>query len=87
LERCWWRPHRGDCGARHEARRWFRDLSSDSAGEGTAYLDTNQKFGGRNALRDIPARDVAVLHYLKSPDAVGRFGREASGGAITVTRR
>lgn len=69
------------------ARRWFRDLSSNAAGEVTVYLDTNQRLGDRNALREIPARDVALLRYLKSADAVGRFGQEASGGAIIVTRR
>lgn len=69
------------------ARRWFRDLSSNATGEVTVYLDTNQRLGGKEALRDIPARDVALLRYLKSADAISRFGQEPTGGAIIVTRR
>lgn len=69
------------------ARRWFRDLSGNVSGSVSVYLDTNQRLGGASALRDIPARDVALLRYLRSDDAVARFGSEASGGAIIVTRR
>jgi hypothetical protein len=69
------------------ARRWFRDMSGNASGEVVVYLDTNQKLGGKEALRDIPAREVVEIRYLKSADAVGRYGQEASGGAIIVTRR
>ncbi len=69
------------------ARRWFRDLSGSASGDVTVYLDTNQKLGGASSLRDIPARDVFMLRYLRSADAVARFGPEASGGAIIVSRR
>lgn len=69
------------------ARRWFRDLSGNASGSVSVYLDTNQRLGGASALRDISARDVALLRYLRSEDAVARFGSEASGGAIIVTRR
>jgi hypothetical protein len=67
-------------------RTWFRDLTG--TGGVQVYLSTNQKLdGGREALRQIPAQEVALLEYLKSADAVARFGAEASGGAIIVTRR
>lgn len=69
------------------ARRWFRDLSSGASGEVQVYLHTNQKLGGPSSLQAIPAADVVRLSYLKSSDAIGRFGQEASGGAIVVTRR
>ncbi len=69
------------------ARRWFRDLSGNASGPVSVYLDSNQRLGGASALRDIPAREVALLRYLRSADAVARFGSEASGGAIIVTRR
>lgn len=69
------------------ARRWFRDLSGGASGSVGVYLDTNERLGGASALRDIPARNVALLRYFRSGDAVARFGAEASGGAIIVTRR
>jgi hypothetical protein len=69
------------------ARRWFRDLSGNTAGEVAVYLSTDQQLGGKDSLREIPARDVLTLRYLKSADAMARYGPSASGGAIIVTRR
>jgi hypothetical protein len=69
------------------SRKWFRDISGTASGEVVVYLDGNQKLGGKETLRTIPAADVVVIRYLKSADAVSRYGSEASGGAIIVTRR
>lgn len=69
------------------ARWWFHDLSGDASGELSVYLDTNQRLGGKESLRDICATDVFLLRYMRSADAVARFGPEASGGAIVVTLR
>lgn len=69
------------------ARRWFRDLSGNAGGEVVVYLHTDQLLGGKETLREIPARDVVQLAYLKSADAMARYGPSASGGAIVVTRR
>ena len=68
-------------------RRWFRDLSGNASGDVVVYVHTDQKLGGKETLRDIPARDVMNMRYLKSADAVARYGASASGGAIVVTRR
>lgn len=69
------------------ARWWFHDFSGDASGELTVYLDTNQRLGNKESLRDICAADVFLLRYVKSADAVARFGPEAAGGAIVVTLR
>src|SRR5687768_6234685 len=69
------------------ARRWFRDLSGNASGDVAVYLDNDQLLGGASVLRDIPAREVVLLRYLKSSDAVSRYGAAASGGAIVVSRR
>ena len=41
----------------------------------------------RRRVREIPARDVVQLKYLKGADASARYGSSASGGAIIVTLR
>ncbi len=69
------------------ARWWFHDLSGDASGELAVYLDTNQRLGGKESLRDICATDVFFLRYMRSADATARFGSEAAGGAIVVTLR
>ena len=69
------------------ARRWFRDLSGNASGSVAVYLSTDQKLGGKEALRDIAASDVVQLKYLKGADAAARYGASASGGAIIVTLR
>lgn len=65
-------------------RRWFRDLTGE--GEVSVYMN-NQRQGGKEYLREIPAQDIAFLEYLKGTDAVMRFGQEARGGAIIITRK
>jgi len=70
-------------------RPWWRDQSPGAAGSVVVYWSNNQKIddGSKDALRQVPASDVLVLEHLKSSDAVARFGIEAKGGAIVVTRR
>ena len=67
-------------------RSWFRDLSNPDLGEAVVYLN-NEKLGGKEKLRDFPAWDVAMIEYLKPADALLRFGQDAKGGAIIVTRK
>jgi hypothetical protein len=68
-------------------RNWFRNYSSGSSGDVVVYLANQKQDGGKEALRQFPAGDVALLEYLNSTDAVMRFGTDASGGAIIVTRK
>ena len=66
-------------------RPWLRDDAA-TGGEVSVYVD-NQKLGGKEKLRDIPAVDVAEMHFLPSADAVMHFGQDATGGAIVVIRK
>lgn len=47
------------------------------------YLD-NTKYGEIDALRNIPAANIAEMQYLSSNDATTRFGTGHVGGAILV---
>ena len=69
-------------------RSWFRDpLHPDASVK--VYLSTNQLLGdgSKEALRDVPASDVVLLEYMKGDDAIVRFGQDALGGVIIVTRK
>jgi hypothetical protein len=68
-------------------RPWFRDMSAGASGAVFVYVDNREMTEGVSALRQIPAHEVANIDYLKSADAVLRFGKRASGGAIIVTRK
>lgn len=68
-------------------RPWFKDMSAGASGEVFVYVDNRALDEGKNALRQIPAQQVAVIEYLRASDAVLRFGPRASGGAIIVTRK
>jgi hypothetical protein len=68
-------------------RSWWKDLSAGTTTEVVVYMNNQKVDGGKEALRQIPASDVALLEYLKSTDAVMRFGQDANGGAIIVTRK
>jgi hypothetical protein len=68
-------------------RPWFRDMSAGASGDVFVYVDNRAVDEGKDALRQIPAHEVASIEYLKASDAVLRFGRRASGGAIIVTRK
>lgn len=68
-------------------RPWFRDMSAGASGEVFVYVDNRALDEGKEALRQIPAGEVATIDYLKSADAVLRFGPRAKGGAIIVTRK
>lgn len=69
-------------------RQWFQDptLPQDTV---VVYLSTNEKLGngGKEDLRQVPAEDVQLIEYLQGSSAVMRFGQEAKGGAIIVTRK
>ncbi len=69
------------------ARWWFHDLSGNASGGVAVYLDSNRRLGGMESLRDVRAADVFLLQYMKSAEAMARFGPDASGGAIVVTLR
>ena len=68
-------------------RPWFRDMSAGASGDVFIYVDNREMTEGVSALRQIPAHEVRRIDYLKSADAVLRFGKRASGGAIIVTRK
>lgn len=70
-------------------RTWWRDLSGGASGSVVVYWNNNQKIddGSRDALRQIPSNDVVLLERVQSADAIARFGPEAKGGAIVVTRK
>jgi hypothetical protein len=68
-------------------RPWFQDRSAGASGEVFVYVDNRAIDDGKDALRQIPAREIALIEYLKSSDAVIRFGETAKGGAIIVTRK
>lgn len=67
-------------------RSWFRDLTAQ--GDVVIYMN-NQKLGDgtKEQLRQIPASEVQSLEYLRGTDATMKFGQEAQGGAIIVTRK
>ena len=66
-------------------RAWFRDLTG--TGDVVVYLNNQKQDGGKEALRNIPASEVQTLEYLRGSDAQMRFGQDAAGGAIIVTRK
>jgi hypothetical protein len=68
-------------------RTWFRDMSAGASGEVFVYVDSRAIDEGKEGLRQIPAGAVATIDYLKSADAVLRFGPRARGGAIIVVRK
>jgi hypothetical protein len=69
-------------------REWWQDLNHAS-NPVMVYQDNNQKLGDgtKEALRQIPADDVKSIEYLASDAAVMRFGQDALGGAIILTRK
>lgn len=69
-------------------RDWWQDLNHPQNAV-VVYQDNNQKLGDgtKEALRQIPADDVKSIEYLSSNDAVMRFGQDALGGAIILTRK
>jgi hypothetical protein len=70
-------------------RAWFLDQALTPNDSATVYLSTNEKLGDGtpSSLRQIPADDVKLIEYLKGTDATMRFGQDAKGGAIIVTRK
>jgi hypothetical protein len=70
-------------------RRWFLDVARTPNDSAKVYLNTNEKWGDGTAssLRQLPAESVALIEYMNGIDAVVRFGQDAKGGAIIVTRK
>lgn len=70
-------------------RSWWRDVTAGASGNVSVHWSNNQKIGDgtREALRQVPSGEILLMEYLRSRDAVARFGPEAQGGAIIVTRR
>ena len=66
-------------------RPWLR-LDAVTRGEVAVYMD-NQRLGGADKLRDIPAVDVAEMEYLPNDQATQRWGSDIKGSVIVITRR
>ena len=66
-------------------RPWLR-LDAITRGEVVVYMD-NQKVGGAEKLREIPAVDVAEMVYMPNDQAIQRWGSDIKGSVIVVTRR
>jgi hypothetical protein len=66
-------------------RPWLR-RDAATGQDVTVYMD-NQKLGGVETLREIPAVDVAEMEYVPSDKAIMCWGQDAKGGAIVVTRK
>ena len=66
-------------------RPWLR-RDAMTGGDVVVYMD-EQKQGGPEKLRDIPAVDVAELLYLPNDQAVRRWGADIKGSVIVVVRR
>lgn len=56
---------------------------SDRQADLVVYLD-NSRFGGPDALRQIPPRSVGSVHYLSPSQAEARFGQGHMNGAIVI---
>jgi hypothetical protein len=52
----------------------------------TVYVD-GQRYGDIDALRIIPARDVASIRLYRAWDATTRFGTGNTNGVIAITTR
>jgi len=66
-------------------RPWLR-LDAVTRGEVVVYVD-NQKVGGAEKLREIPAVEVAEMVYMPNDQATQRWGSDIKGSVIVVTRR
>jgi hypothetical protein len=66
-------------------RPWLR-LDAITRGEVVVYMD-NQRVGGAEKLREIPAVDVAEMVYMPNDQAIQRWGSDVKGSVIVVTRR
>lgn len=66
-------------------RPWLRSDPASGA-DVSVYMD-NQKLGGTSALRDIPSAEVSEMQFVRSSDAVARYGEDAKGGAIVIVRK
>ena len=68
------------------SQRGETSFSATSSAYPTVYVD-GMRFGGVDALRGIPARQVATIRLYRSWDATTRFGTGNMGGVIAITTR
>lgn len=66
-------------------RPWLR--RDPRTGAAVAVYMDDQRIGAASKLREIPAVDVAELHFLPYDDAVRRWGTAVEGSVIVVVRR
>ncbi|HXE57396.1 MAG TPA: hypothetical protein VNK43_05305, partial [Gemmatimonadales bacterium] len=66
-------------------RPWLR-RDALTGGEVVVYMD-DHALGGADALREIPAVEVAEMEYLPHDQAVLRWGGDLPGAVIVVRRR
>lgn len=66
-------------------RPWLRSDPASGAAV-SVYMD-NQNLGGTSSLRDIPSAEVSEMQFLRSADAIARYGQDAKGGAIIIIRK
>lgn len=66
-------------------RPWLR-RDAVTGGDVAVYMD-DQRLGGAEKLRDIPAVEVGELRFLPNLEAVRRWGSEVTGSVILVVRR
>jgi outer membrane receptor protein involved in Fe transport len=68
------------------SRRAETSFLGTSTSSPTVYVD-GLKFGGIDALRGIPAAQIATIQLLRSWDAATRYGNSNTGGVIAITTR
>jgi outer membrane cobalamin receptor len=68
------------------SRRGETSFLGTPASYPTVYVD-GLKFGGIDALRGIPAAQIATIQLFRSWDATTRYGNSNAGGVIAVTTR
>jgi hypothetical protein len=68
------------------SRRGETTILGRSSTYPTVYVD-GLKFGGIDALRAIPAGQVATIRLYRSWDAATRYGNSSASGVIDVTTR
>jgi hypothetical protein len=71
---------------------WLRvngsgSIHSDGMAPELRVLVNEQPLGGTDELKQMPIENVAEIRYLPGTEAVQRYGRDYSAGAILVTLR
>ena len=70
-------------------RWWFNDPANQCTGTCTVlvYMNEQKQDTGTDGLRQLPAGDIAKLEYINGKDALVRYGQDAAGGVIIITRK